>query len=139
MAMEVTLSIIKPDAVQAGAAGHILQAFLDAGLSVRAMKLVRLTTEQARSFYAVHAERPFYDDLVAFMTEGPVVVSALEADDAVRRYRELIGATNPADAAEGTVRQRFGTNVERNAVHGSDSPENGIIETDFFFSKTERV
>jgi len=136
---EVTLSIIKPDAVSAGNAGHIVQSYLDAGFSVRGMKMIRMTTEQARAFYAVHKERPFYNDLVSFMTEGPVVVSILEADNAVQKHREHIGSTNPAEATDGTVRARFGTDIERNAVHGSDSVENGVIETNFFFSQLERV
>jgi len=139
MSIELALSIIKPDATAKGVAGHIIQAYLDNGFSIRGMKLTQLSTAQAKAFYEVHKERPFYNDLVAFMTEGPVVVSVLEKENAVLAHRELIGATNPEQAAEGTIRQRFGTNIERNAVHGSDSAANGIIETDFFFSKTERV
>ena len=137
--MSHTLSIIKPDAVAAGNAGAIIQHFEDNGLRVANCKKIRLSEAQARAFYAVHKERPFYNDLVAFMTEGPVFVMILEGDDAVSRNRELMGATNPAEAAEGTLRKRFATNIERNAVHGSDSDENAAIETSFFFSTTEQL
>ena len=133
MAIERTLSMIKPDAVSKGLAGKILQHFEDAGLKVVACRRLTLTTAQARAFYAVHAERPFYDDLVAFMTEGPIFAQVLEGENAVAYYREVIGATNPANAAEGTVRKLYAESMSRNAVHGSDSVENAAIESAFFF------
>ena len=139
MAIERTFSIIKPDAIKANNIGNITAKLEEGGLRVLASRLTRLTEAQAREFYAVHKERPFYNDLVAFMTEGPVIVQVLEGENAIARNREIMGATNPEEAAEGTIRKAYGTNIERNACHGSDSVENGIIETDFFFSKTERV
>lgn len=137
MAVQRTLCIIKPDAVQAKNQGHILQQILDAGFEVLALRQMSMTEDQARAFYAVHAERPFYGELVGFMTSGPVLVAALRADDAVSRYRKLIGATDPQKADDGTIRKQFGTSVERNAVHGSDSPDNGLRETAFFFAGTD--
>lgn len=134
MALQRTLCIIKPDAVAARKQGAILQQVLDAGFEVLAMRQLTLSKEQAEAFYDVHRERPFFGELVAFMTSGPAVVAALRAEDAVARYRELIGATDPAKAAEGSVRALYGTNIEKNAVHGSDSEENGVRETDFFFA-----
>jgi nucleoside-diphosphate kinase len=137
MAIERTLSIIKPDAVAKNVIGPIV-AKLEAGdLRVIAQRMLRLSAEQARGFYAVHKERPFYNDLVAFMTEGPVVVQVLEGEGAVLKNRSIMGATNPADADEGTIRVEFGTSIERNAVHGSDSVENAAIEVGFFFSTAE--
>ena len=137
MATQRTLSIVKPDAVAAGNAGAILQHFEDKGLKIVACKRTSLSQAQAQSFYAVHSERPFYNDLVAFMTEGPVFVTVLEGDNAVDFHRSVMGATNPADAAPGTVRAMFATNIERNACHGSDSAENAASEINFFFSSSE--
>ncbi len=134
MAIQRTLCIIKPDAVRARNQGAILQQILDAGFNVLAMRQEQLSREKAEGFYAVHKERPFFGELVEFMISGPVVLAALEADDAVPRYRELIGATDPAKAAEGTVRKKYGTDIGNNAVHGSDSEENGKIETQYFFA-----
>ena len=130
---ERTLSIIKPDAVEAGKIGAILEQIEAAGLRIAAIRMLQLSKDGARAFYAVHKERPFYASLVDFMTSGPVVVSALEGDDAIQRYRKLMGATNPASADPGTLRKRFGTNVERNATHGSDAPETAAQEVAFFF------
>ena len=135
--MERTLAIIKPDAVKAGNAGKILDRILAEGFAVHAMKLVTLTQAQAEGFYAVHAERPFYGELVDFMTSGPVVVIALEKENAVVDYRTLIGATNPEEADEGTVRKLYATSMGENVVHGSDSVENGRIEIGFFFAERE--
>ena len=137
MSVERTLSIVKPDAVAAGNVGAILHHFETNGLKLVASKRLTLSTNQARAFYAVHRERPFYNDLVAFMTEGPVFVSVLEGENAVNHHRELMGATNPAEAAPGTVRAQYATNIERNACHGSDSPENAAIELSFFFATSE--
>ncbi len=131
--MERTLSIIKPDAVAAGHLGEILAQIEQAGLRIVAMKLTRLTPERAERFYEVHKDRPFYRDLVAFMTSGPVAVSVLEADDAVGTYRRLMGDTDSTTADAGTIRARFGTDIERNAVHGSDGPETACTEVAFFF------
>jgi nucleoside-diphosphate kinase len=138
MANNITLTMIKPDAVEQNSIGGILQMINAAGFRIKAMKYTQLTTPQAQAFYAVHKERPFYNDLVNFMTSGPIVAAILEKDNAVEDFRKLIGATNPADAAEGTIRKQFATNIERNAVHGSDSDENAVIESDFHFSKLER-
>ncbi len=137
MATERTLSIIKPDAVKKNVIGGVIHELEKGGLRVVAQRMTRLTREQAQAFYAVHKERPFYNDLVSFMTEGPVVVQVLEGDNAVTRNREIMGATNPEQAADGTIRKLYGTNIERNAVHGSDSPENAAIEVGFFFSASE--
>lgn len=134
-----TLAIIKPDAVQNQYHGQIIDRVIREGFSIKAMKLVQLKTEDARQFYAVHKERPFYNDLVKFMTSGPVIPMILEKDNAVENFRSLIGATDPAKADEGTIRKLFASSIEANAVHGSDSDENAIIESDFFFSKIERV
>jgi nucleoside-diphosphate kinase len=134
MAIERTFSIIKPDAVKADKIGPIVSKLEEGGLRVVASRMVRLTTAQAREFYAVHKERPFYSDLVAFMTEGPVVVQVLEGESAITRNREIMGATNPEEAADGTIRKAFGTNIERNACHGSDAPETAKVEISFFFS-----
>jgi nucleoside-diphosphate kinase len=137
MAIERTFSIIKPDAVARNNIGNVVACLEAGGLRVVASRMVRLTTEQAQAFYAVHRERPFYKDLVKFMTEGPVVVQVLEGENAVARNRELMGATDPAKAADGTIRKLYATNIERNAVHGSDSPDNAKIEIGFFFSESE--
>jgi nucleoside-diphosphate kinase len=137
MAVERTLSIIKPDAVARGAIGAILATFEDAGLRPLAVKMLQLTEAQARGFYAVHKERPFYAALVKFMTSGPVVASVLEGESAIARNRELMGDTNSAKAAPGTIRARFGTDIERNAVHGSDAPATARVEIAYFFNATE--
>jgi nucleoside-diphosphate kinase len=134
---ERTLSIVKPDAVAAGAIGDILRRFEAAGLRIVALRMLRLTEPQARGFYAVHRERPFYDSLVKFMTSGPVVVSVLEGPGAVDTNRRLMGATDPAKAEPGTIRADFGTNVERNAVHGSDAAATARIEIAYFFDATQ--
>jgi len=139
MAGNRTLAIIKPDAVKAGHTGKIVDHILQAGFKVKAMRLLHLTAAQAGEFYGVHRERPFYLDLVSFMTSGPCVPLVLEKDNAVEDYRKLIGATNPAQAAEGTIRKLYAQSIEANAVHGSDSDENAAIEAAFFFSKLELV
>ncbi|HEX3126035.1 MAG TPA: nucleoside-diphosphate kinase [Thermoanaerobaculia bacterium] len=136
--MAMTLAIIKPDAVEAGNAGKVLAKLQEVGFTIRGIKMLRLTETQARAFYEVHKERPFYGSLVEFMTSGPVMPVALEKEgDAVSNLREVMGATDVAKAAPGTVRALFGTSIERNAIHGSDSPENAAIELSFFFSRTE--
>jgi nucleoside-diphosphate kinase len=135
--MERTFAIIKPDAVAAGQTGAILASIQDAGFRIVGMKQKRLSQIEAENFYAVHRERPFYGSLVKFMTEGPVVVLVLEAHDAVRKWRDTMGATNPANAAEGTIRKRFATSIERNCAHGSDAPETAAVEIPFFFSASE--
>src|SRR6188768_1451549 len=135
--MERTFAIIKPDAVAAGQAGDILAHIQNAGFKVVGMKMKRLSQIEAESFYGVHKERPFFGSLVKFMTEGPVVVLVLEAADAIRKWRDTMGATNPANAAEGTIRKKFATSIERNCVHGSDAPETAGIEIPFFFPGTE--
>ncbi len=139
MAVERTLSILKPDATRRNLTGAINQRFEDAGLSIVAQRRLQLTTEQARQFYAVHAERAFYDDLCAYMTSGPIVAQVLEGENAVARNREVMGATNPANADDGTIRKDFGESVEANSVHGSDSPENAAIEIAYFFAATDIV
>jgi nucleoside-diphosphate kinase len=133
MAVERTLSIIKPDAVEQNNIGNILALIQGAGLRIVGMRMLHLTRAQAEGFYEIHRERPFFGELVEFMTRGPVVVSALEGEDAVARYRALMGATNPEDAEEGTIRKAYGTDVGENACHGSDSVENGKIEVAYFF------
>ncbi len=130
---ERTLMIIKPDALKAGFTGKIISRMLKEGFDIRAMKMLRLEEKQAREFYAVHKGKPFYDDLVKFMTSGKVVVAALFRDNAVAHYRKVIGATNWKDSERETIRRMYATDIEKNAVHGSDSVENGKIETDFFF------
>ncbi|MHB1194273.1 MAG: nucleoside-diphosphate kinase [Longimicrobiales bacterium] len=137
--MSHTLAIIKPDAVSAGKAGKILAHLEGAGFTVRALRMTRLTAEQAGAFYAVHKGRPFYPELVEFMTSGPCIPMALEAPDAVTKLRETIGATDPAQAAEGTVRRLYAESKGRNAVHGSDSDENAATEAAFFFSASDRI
>ena len=135
--MERTFAIIKPDAVAAGHIGPILTKIKDAGFTVRGLKMVRLSQRQAEGFYEVHKARPFYGSLVTFMTEGPVVVMVLEREDAIAKWRELMGATNPANAAAGTIRKEFAESIERNAVHGSDAPETAAVEVPFFFAASE--
>ncbi len=135
--MERTLCIIKPDAVRKNVIGEIIAMLTEGGFSILGMKMLHLSGRDAGAFYAVHSERPFYNDLVEFMTSGPVVTIALQKENAVADYRELIGATDPAEAAEGTVRKRFASSKGENAVHGSDSVENGQIEVAFFFSERE--
>ena len=137
MPVERTLSIIKPDAVAKGAIGGILATFEKAGLRPIAIKMVHLTQQQAQGFYAVHKQRPFFGSLVEFMTSGPVVVSVLEGDDAIARHRELMGATDPSKAAAGTIRAQWATDIERNAVHGSDAPETAKVEIAYFFDATQ--
>ncbi len=134
---ERTLSIVKPDAVAAGAAGEILSRFEKAGLEIIALKKMRLTEAQARGFYAVHKDRPFFADLVKFMTEGPIVVSVLEGEGAIAKNRELMGPTDSTQAEPGTIRGDFGIDIERNAAHGSDAPETARIEVAYFFNATE--
>ncbi|MCH9617619.1 MAG: Nucleoside diphosphate kinase [Chlamydiia bacterium] len=137
MAIQQTLSIIKPDAVKKNVIGEILTRFEKNGLSVIGSKLLFLSKEQAEKFYEIHKERPFYAELVAFMTSGPVLVSVLEGEEAVAKNREIMGATNPAEAAEGTIRKDFAESIDANAVHGSDSHENAINEILFFFKEDE--
>lgn len=139
MALERTLSIIKPDATARNLTGKINALFEDAGLRIVAQRRVRLTIEQAQAFYAVHAERAFYGELCDYMASGPVVVQVLEGDDAIAKNRKVMGATNPANAEEGTIRKTFALNVQENSVHGSDSPENAAIEIGFFFSQCDIV
>ncbi len=137
MAIERTLSIIKPDAVAKNAIGGIINKFEQGGLRVVALRMLQLTQAQARAFYAVHKARPFYDSLVTFMIEGPVVVQVLEGDNAVARNREIMGATNPSAADKGTIRAEYGDSIERNAVHGSDAAETARNEIAFFFPESE--
>jgi nucleoside-diphosphate kinase len=139
MATERTFSIIKPDATRRNLTGAVTRMLEEAGLRVIASRRIRMTRDQAEGFYAVHRERPFFNDLVAFMTSGPVVVQVLEGENAVARNREVMGATNPAQADEGTIRKTFAESIEANSVHGSDSPENAGIEIDFFFRPEEIV
>jgi nucleoside-diphosphate kinase len=139
MSVERTLSIIKPDALAAAHAGEILSMIEKAGFRILALRMTRLTEPQARAFYAVHQAKPFFRSLVKFMTEGPVIVMALEREQAIVTLREVMGATNPANAAEGTVRKRFATDIERNSIHGSDAPETAATELAFFFSAGELV
>jgi nucleoside-diphosphate kinase len=137
MAVERTLSIIKPDAVEQHNIGNILAMIQSAGLEVVGMRMLHLSRAQAEGFYEVHKDRPFFGELVEFMTRGPVVVSALQGDDAVARYRTLMGATNPAEADAGTIRKAHGTDIGENACHGSDSVENGKIEVAYFFPECQ--
>jgi nucleoside-diphosphate kinase len=132
-----TFSIIKPDAVATGKTGKILSLLEDNGFRIVALRKVKLSQAQAEGFYAVHKERPFYGSLVKFMTEGPVVVMALEREDAVKKLREVMGATNPANAAEGTVRKLYAESIERNSIHGSDAPETAAEELKYFFTEIE--
>ncbi len=132
--VERTFSIIKPDAVAGGHAGEILTMLEQAGFRIIGMRMVKLSQSQAEGFYAVHRERPFFPSLVKFMTEGRIVALALEREDAVKKLREVMGATNPANAAEGTIRKRFAASIERNCIHGSDAPETAAVELSYFFS-----
>lgn len=138
MASNITLTMIKPDAVAAGYTGKIIDQIIAAGFEVEAMKLSRLSKEKAEEFYAVHKEKGFFPDLIKFMTEGPIVAAVLRKENAVEDFRKLIGATNPANAADGTIRKQFAKDIERNAIHGSDSNENAAIEAAFHFSGLER-
>ena len=133
-----TFTMIKPDAVAAGHIGAILAQINEAGFKIVAMKYTKLSAEKAGEFYAVHSARPFYGELVEFMSSGPIVAAILEKDNAIEDFRNLIGATNPAEAAEGTIRQKYAKSIDANAVHGSDSDENAAIEGDFFFTAAER-
>lgn len=133
-----TFTMIKPDATEKGFTGAILDQIIKGGFSIKAMKWIQLTKEQAGAFYAVHKERPFYAELVSFMSRGPIVAAILEKENAVESFRKLIGATDPSKADEGTIRKNFASSIGENAVHGSDSDENAVIECDFFFSKLER-
>ncbi len=133
MAVERTLSIIKPDAVAKNVIGEIYSRFEKAGLQIVAARMMHLTSEQAGEFYAVHKERPFFNDLVSFMTSGPVIVQALEGENAIAKHREVMGATNPAEADAGTIRADFASSIDENAVHGSDAPETAAQEIAFFF------
>ncbi|HVY92726.1 MAG TPA: nucleoside-diphosphate kinase [Bryobacteraceae bacterium] len=135
--MQKTFSIIKPDAVKAGNAGKILAHLEAAGFRVAALKMVKLSKSQAEGFYAVHRERPFFNSLVTFMTEGPVIVMALEREDAVKKLREVMGATNPANADAGTIRKLYAESIERNSIHGSDAPETAAEELKYFFTTQE--
>ena len=135
--MERTFAIIKPDALAAGQTGEIIAVIQKAGFRIVGMKMKRLSQLEAEAFYSVHRERPFFASLVKFMTEGPVVVMVLEAPDAIRKWRETMGATNPANAAEGTVRKRFAHDIERNCIHGSDAPETAEAELRFFFTTAD--
>ncbi|HYI92323.1 MAG TPA: nucleoside-diphosphate kinase [Bryobacteraceae bacterium] len=135
--MERTFAIIKPDAVGSGKAGAILAKIEENGFKVRGLKMTRLSQLQAEGFYEVHKARPFFASLVTFMTEGPVIVLALERENAIAKWRELMGATNPANAAPGTIRKEFAESIERNAVHGSDAPETAAVEIPYFFAASE--
>jgi len=134
-----TFTILKPDTVAKRNAGAVIKRLEEEGFDILGAKKLRMSVDQARGFYAVHRERPFYNDLVAFMTEGPVWVMALERDNAVEHLRKVMGATDSTKAEPGTIRNQFGTNIERNAIHGSDSPENAAIEIAFFFSTAELI
>lgn len=138
MATNRTFTMIKPDAVANGHIGAILNDIIAGGFKIIAMKYIQLSKETAGAFYAVHKERPFYGELVDFMTSGPIVAAILEKDNAVEDFRTLIGATNPADAAQGTIRNKYAKSIDANAIHGSDSDENAAIEGNFFFSQFER-
>lgn len=139
MAGNRTFTMIKPTAFKKNFTGAILNKITEAGFQIRAMKLTRLTPEQAGAFYAIHAGKPFYESLVGFMSSGPIVAIVLEKENAVEAFRNFIGATNPEQAAEGTIRKLYGTSLQQNAVHGSDSDENAKIESDFFFSRMETI
>jgi nucleoside-diphosphate kinase len=131
--------MIKPDAMKNGHAGAIIDRIIKEGFKIVALKMTKITAKKAGEFYAIHKERPFYGELVQFMSSGPIIAAILEKQSAVSAFRELIGATNPAQAAEGTIRKLFATSLGENAVHGSDSDENAIVESDFFFSRLERI
>ena len=138
MATDRTFTMIKPDGVENGHIGGILNMITEGGFKIVSLKLTQLTVTDAKAFYAVHAARPFYGELVEFMTRGPIIAAILEKENAVDAFRTLIGATNPADAAKGTIRKKYATSIGENAVHGSDSDENATIESDFHFSGRER-
>ena len=135
--MQRTFSIIKPDAVQNGRAGKVLASLEEAGFKVAGLRLIHMSQQEAETFYGVHKERPFFGGLVKFMTSGPSIVMALDREDAVVKLRDVMGATNPANAAEGTIRKMYAESIERNVIHGSDSPENAAIELAFFFRGTD--
>ncbi len=137
--MERTLSIIKPDGVAKGLIGEVARRFEKTGIRIAAMKMIHMTKKQAQGFYAVHRERPFFDSVTDFMSSGPCVVMVLEGDNVIARNRELMGATNPEDAAEGTIRKDFATDIEKNVVHGSDAPETAAFEIGYFFNGLEIV
>jgi nucleoside-diphosphate kinase len=137
--MERTLSIIKPDGVQRGVIGEVIRRLEDNKIRIIAMKMLKMTKVQAEGFYAVHRERPFFDSLTDFMTSGPVVVMVLEGENVIAKYRELMGATNYKEAAEGTIRRNFATDIEKNIVHGSDAPETAAFEIGYFFNRFEIV
>jgi len=137
MSGNITFTMIKPKAVADGNMGNIIAKIIEGGFNVKALKYTQLTENEAMKFYAVHKERPFYNDLVKFMTSGTIIAAVLEKNNAVEAYRNFIGATNPADAEEGTIRKLYGTSIEANAVHGSDSDENAQIESNFYFSERE--
>lgn len=139
MAGKITFTMIKPESVKNLHSGKILDMIINGGFSIKALKMVNLSREKASRFYEVHKERPFYKDLVEFMSSGPVIAAILEKDNAVEAYRNFIGSTNPESAAEGTIRKLFGTSIQSNAVHGSDSDDNAKIESSFFFSEFEKV
>ena len=136
---EMTLSIIKPDAVKRDLCGKIIQKIEDGGLRIKGLKMLQLSREEARGFYAVHREKPFFESLTDFMSSGPIMVAILGGKGAIDKYRGIMGATNPAEADSGTIRKEFGLDIEKNSVHGSDSPENAEIEISYFFSKLEMV
>jgi len=135
--MERTLSIIKPDGVGRGLAGEVIKRLEDNDMNIVAMKMIHMTKSQAEGFYAVHKERPFFESLTAFMSSGPVIVMVLEGDNVIARYRDLMGATNFEEAAEGTIRREFATDIEKNVVHGSDAPETAAFEIGYFFNSLE--
>jgi len=137
--MHKTFTILKPDTVRAGSAGAIISEIEKTGFRIRAMKMLHLTESQAQGFYYVHKERPFFGSLVKFMTEGPIIAMVLEADNAIEKLRKVMGATDPAKAEAGTIRKQFGTNIERNAIHGSDGPETAAFEIGYFFNQLEIV
>jgi nucleoside-diphosphate kinase len=137
--LQRTFSIIKPDAVAAGNAGKILAHLEQEGFRPVALRMLKMSQQEAEGFYAVHRERPFFAGLVKFMTEGPVIVMALEREDAVKKLREVMGATNPSNAADGTIRKLYATSIERNAIHGSDAPETAAVELAYFFRTTEQA
>jgi nucleoside-diphosphate kinase len=137
--MERTLAIVKPDAVEQKRAGRVLSRIEEEGFAIVAMRMVRLSREEAEGFYAVHRGRPFFNDLTAFMSSGPAIVMVLEGENAISRWREIMGATDPAEAADGTLRKLFATNIERNAVHGSDAPETAASEISYFFGGIDLI
>jgi len=138
MSGSTTFTMIKPDAFAAGSTGLILNKIIENGFKIKALRLTSLSKEKAEAFYAVHSERPFFNSLVEFMSSGPIVAAIIEKENAVENFRKLIGATNPSEAAEGTIRKLYATSIQFNAVHGSDSDENAMIEANFFFSQFDR-